>query len=65
MVERNCGDVVMKDVRLDDAVEDVSADEAKLAIDCRSGPACEVPGLALVVWEGRICVLQEGDRNCS
>ena len=65
MVERDGGDVVMKDVRFDDAVEEASADEAKLAIDGRSGPACEVPSLALVVWERRIGVLQVGDRNCG
>lgn len=65
MVERNRGDVVMKDVRFDDAVEEVSADEAKLAVDCRCCAAREVPGVALVVWEGGVCVLQEGNRNCS
>ena len=56
---------MMKDVSFDDAMEEGSADEAKLAVDRRSGTACEVPCLASVMWERRIGVLQVGDRNCG
>ena len=61
MVERDGGDVVVQDVSLDYAMEELSTDEAELAIDRCCGAACEIPGFWLVVWEGGISVLKVGD----
>ena len=63
IVEGDRAHVVMQDVGLDDAVEDVAADEAKLTIDRGSSPASEVPGLTGVVRKGGIGVLEVGDRD--
>lgn len=61
MVERDRGDVVVEDVGLDDAVEEVTADEAKLTVDGRGRATGEVPRLASVVRERRVGVLKVGD----
>lgn len=63
VVEGDAADVVVKDVGLDDAVEQVSADEAHLTIDGGSGAADKVPLRIVVVREGRVGVLKEGDGN--
>jgi len=55
----------MKDVGLDDAVEELTADEAELPVDGGGGPADEVPFFCLVMGQGRICVLEEGDGDCE
>lgn len=55
---------MVQDVRLDDAVEDVAADEAELAVDGGGGAAGEVPGLAGVVGQGGVGVLEVGDGDC-
>lgn len=34
VVERDGGDVVMKDMGFDDAMEEVAADETEVAVDC-------------------------------
>ena len=61
VVEWNGGDVVVKDVGLNDAVEDVAAYEAEFAVD-GCGSATNVgPGIAEVVGERRVGVLEEGD----
>lgn len=64
VVKGNGADVVVEDVSLDDAVEEVSADEAHLAIDGGSGAADKVPLVTSVVGEGRVGVLEEGDGDC-
>ena len=64
VVEWDGGDVVVKDVGLDDAVKDVAADEAKFAVDGGGGAADVGPGLAGVVGQGGVGVLEEGDRDC-
>ena len=64
VVEGNGADVMVEDVCLDNAVEEVAANPAHVAIDGRSGAANEVPLLSLVVGQGRIGVLQESDGNC-
>lgn len=61
VVEGDGGDVVVQDVGLDDAVEDLAADEAEFAVDGGGGATGEVPGLAGVVGEGRVGVLEVGD----
>ena len=63
IVEWDGGDVVMKDVGLDDAVEDVAANEAELSVDGGGGTADVGPGFAGIVGKGRVGVLEEGDRD--
>jgi hypothetical protein len=46
-------------------VEDVTADEAEVTVDGGGSAAGKVPHLGLVVGEGRVGVLQEGDGNCK
>jgi hypothetical protein len=65
VVERDGGDVVVEDVGLDDAVEELAADEAEFAVDGCGGAAGVRPGLGRVMWEGRIRVLEEGDGDYS
>ena len=65
VVEGDGGDVVVQDVGLDDAVEYLAADEAEFAVDGGSGAASEVPGLAAVVREGGVGVLEVGDGDCE
>ena len=61
IVEGDGGNVVVQHMGLDDAVEEVAADEAELTVDCCSCTAGEGPGLGIVVREGRVGVLEEGD----
>lgn len=56
---------MVQDVRLDDAVQQVAADEAELAVDGRGGALDKGPLLAGVVGQGRVGVLQEGDGDCD
>jgi hypothetical protein len=64
VVEGDGGDVVVEDVGLDDAVEDLAADETELAVNGGGGATSKVPGLAGVVREGRVGVLEVGDGDC-
>lgn len=64
VIERDGRDVVVKNVRLDDSMEEAATDEAELAIDGSRCATCEVPGFAGVMWEGWICVLKVGDCDC-
>jgi hypothetical protein len=59
VVEGDGGDVVVEDVGLDDAVEDLAA-----AVNGGGGTTGKVPGLAGVVREGRVGVLEVGDGDC-
>jgi hypothetical protein len=61
VVEGDVADVVVQHVGLNDAVEDVAADEAEVTVDGCSGATSEVPDFGLVVGEGGIGVLEEGD----
>lgn len=63
VVEGDGGDVVVQDVRLDDAVEKAAADEAELAVNGSRGAAGKVPGRASVVGKSRVGVLEVGDRD--
>lgn len=65
VVEGNGRNVVVQDVGFDDAVEEVAADEAEFAVDGCGGAAGEVPGLAVVVGEGGVGVLEVGDGDCE
>ena len=53
----------MHNVVLDDAMEHVAADEAKLAVDGGGGATSKVPHLGLIVRERGVGVLQESDGN--
>lgn len=64
VVEGNGGDVVVEDVGLDDAVEDLAADETEFAVNGGGGATSKVPGLAGVVREGRVGVLEVSDGDC-
>ena len=63
VVEGNGGDVVVEDVGLDNAVEKVTANEAKLTVDGSSGTTGVGPGLGVVVRQSGVGVLQEGDHD--
>ena len=63
VVEGDGGDVVVQDVGLDDAVEELPADEAELAVDGGGRAARVRPGVRLVVRQGRVRVLQERDAD--
>jgi hypothetical protein len=61
MVEGDGADVVVEDVRLDDAVQERAANEAELAVDGGGGAASVGPGLGIVVGKRGVGVLEEGD----
>lgn len=61
VVKGDVADVVVQDVGLNDAVQDVAADEAEVAVNGGGGAAGEVPCFGLVVGESRVGVLEEGD----
>lgn len=63
VVKGDGGHVVVQDVGLDDAVQQLAADEAHLAVDGGGSASDKVPLLAGVVGEGRVGVLEEGDGN--
>lgn len=63
MVERNHADIVMQDVGLDDAVEELTSDEAKFTVDGCGRTTSVGPGSGCVVWERWIGVLQECNRH--
>jgi hypothetical protein len=61
VVKGDGADVVVENMGLDDAVEQVTANEAHLTIDGRGGTANKIPFLSRIVREGRIGVLQESN----
>ena len=61
VVEGDGGDVVVKDVGLDDAVEHGASNEAELAVNGGGGTTDICPGLRVVVRKSRVGVLEEGD----
>lgn len=61
MIEGNGGNEMMADMCTDDVVEEMSVDEAEVAVDGCSGSASEGPGLVVVVGHRCIGVLEEGD----
>lgn len=58
VVEWHLGEVVVHDVRLDDAVHEISPDETEITVDRGGGTASEGPRTGLVVRERRIGVLK-------
>jgi len=63
VIERDGGDVVVEDVGLDDAVEEMATNEAKFAVDRSGGTTNVVPGFGRIMGEGWVGVLEEGDGN--
>lgn len=64
VVKGDRADIVVQNVSLDNTVEKPAADEAELAVDCRSGTFDEGPLVARVVGQRWVGVLEEGDSNC-
>ena len=58
VVEGNGGYKVVKDVGLDDTVEERTADETELAVNGCGSTACKCPGVSFVVRECGISVLE-------
>lgn len=61
VVEGDVANIVVQHVSLNDTVEDVTTNEAKVAVDSGGRTAGEVPHLRLVVGKGGVGVLQEGN----
>lgn len=61
VIEGDLGDVVVENVSLDDAVEKSASDETKLAVDGGGSSTSVCPGVGIVMRQGGIGVLQEGD----
>lgn len=56
---------MVNDVELDDAVEEVLANPAKLAVDSGQSALHESPVLGVVVGDLNVGVVEVGDSNCS
>lgn len=63
MVEGNAWEHVVDDVVLNDTVEDVATDEAKVAVNSGSSALDEGPVLSLVVRCVLVCVVKVGDSD--
>jgi hypothetical protein len=63
VVERNPGRVVVRNVGLNDLVEQVAADEAKVAVNSSRGAAGKIPLARVVVGQGRVGMLQVSDAD--
>lgn len=63
VVEGDVADVVVKDVGLDDTVEEMAADESHLTVNGSGGATDKVPLLVGVVRKGRVGVLEESNGN--
>ena len=63
VIEWDGADIVVQDVSLNDAVQDMTADETEVTVNGGGGTTSKVPGLGVVVREGRVGVLQESDGN--
>jgi hypothetical protein len=63
VVEGDGADIVMENVGLDDAVEELAADETEFAIDSSGGSTDIVPGLVGVMRKRWIGMLEVSDGN--
>jgi hypothetical protein len=62
---RGLREKVVDDVVLDDAVEEVTANEAKLPVDRGEGALNEGPAARLVVRDLKVSMVQVGDGHCN
>lgn len=65
VVEGNRGNEMVADVGANDVVEEMSVNEAEIAVDGGSGTTGEGPCLVVVVRHAGVGVLEEGDGNCE
>lgn len=65
IVEWDCADIVVQDVGLDDAMEELATDETEFAIDGCGCTTNIVPAFSSVVRQSRVGVLEESDCNCG
>lgn len=63
VVEWNSGYIMVENMGLDNTVEHVASDEAKFTVDGCGGSTDIGPRFTLVVGEGGVGVLEEGDGN--
>lgn len=63
VVEWDGGDQVVKDMGANNVVEEMGVDEAEVTVNGGGGSTGKVPGLVVVMWEGSVGVLEEGDGN--
>lgn len=63
VIEWNSGDKVVKDMSLNDTMEELSSDKSEFTVDGSSSATGKVPSLGVVVGEGGVSVLEEGNGN--
>lgn len=63
IVEWDSGNKVVDNVRLNDTVKKVPSDKPKFTVNGSGSTTGEVPSLVLIMWEGRIGVLEESNSN--
>lgn len=61
VIEWDCGNIVMKNVGFDNAVEKLAANKTKFAIYRSSSTTGVGPGMGLIMRERRIGMLEVGD----
>lgn len=64
VVKWDGADVVVKDVCLDNTVENVTANESEVAVNSGSCSAGEIPSFGVIVRKSGVGVLKVGDGNC-
>ena len=57
VVEWDSRGVVMEDVVLDGAMEDIPADKTKVSVHGGCATAEERPGFTWIIWQLRVCML--------
>lgn len=65
VVEGDGADVVVQNVGLDDAVEEMTADETEFTVDRCCGTTGEGPGVGVVVRKRGVGVLKVGNGDCK
>jgi hypothetical protein len=63
VVERNGGDIMVKNVGLNDAVEKLTSNETEFTVDSCGSSTGISPGLSIVVRKSWVSVLEVGDSN--
>jgi hypothetical protein len=64
IIEWNSANIMVEDMSFNDTVEELSTNEAKLAIDSGGSTADVVPASGGVVGKRRVRVLEESNSNC-